>query len=83
MSRTSISFTPPNDKWVQEQIDSEEFTSKSDVINDLIRRARRESQGEIEAIRAALIEGEQSGMTDRSVEEIWQEARNRRSLKRA
>ena len=83
MGRTSISFTPPNDKWVQEQIDSEEFTSKSDVINDLIRRARRESQGEIEAIRAALIEGEQSGMTDRSVEEIWQEARNRRSLKRA
>ena len=83
MGRTSISFTPPNDKWVQEQIDSEEFTSKSDVINDLIRRARRESQGEIEAIRAALIEGEQSGMTDMSVEEIWQEARNRRSLKRA
>jgi len=42
MSRTSISFTPPNEKWIQEQIDSQEFMSKSDVINDLIRRARRE-----------------------------------------
>jgi len=70
MSRTSISFTPPNDKWIQEQIDSEEFTSKSDVINDLIRRARRESEQEIEAIRVALIKGEQSGISSRTPQQI-------------
>jgi len=83
MPRTSISFTPPNDKWIQEQIESEEFTSKSDVINDLIRRARRESEQDFEAIRTALIKGEQSGYTDMSLEEIWQESRDRRALKRA
>jgi len=83
MSRTSISFTPPNDKWIQKQIDSQEFTSKSDVINDLIRRARRESEQDVEAIRRALIKGEQSGYTDMSLEEIWQESRDRRALKRA
>lgn len=83
MPRTSISFTPPNEKWIQEQIESEEFTSKSDVINDLIRRARRESEAEIEAIRAALIKGEKSGISNRTVDEIWQEARDRRGLKRA
>lgn len=83
MSRTSISFTPPNDKWIQKQIDSQEFTSKSDVINDLIRRARRESEQHVEAIRTALIKGEQSGYTDMSLEEIWQESRDRRALKRA
>jgi citrate lyase beta subunit len=32
---------------------------------------------QIEAIRAALIEGEQSGFTDRSVDEIWEDARRR------
>ena len=70
MSRTSISFTPPNEKWIQEQIDSQEFTSKSDVINDLIRRARRESDAEIEAIRAALIKGEESGISSRTPQQI-------------
>ena len=79
MPRTSISFRPPNEKWIQEQIESQEFTSKSDVINDLIRRARRESEAEIEAIRAALIKGEQSGISKRNLSDIWQEARDRRA----
>ena len=50
MSRQSISFTPPNDEWLRAQVESKEFSSKSEVINDLIRKAR-----EIEAIRARLI----------------------------
>ena len=37
---------------------------------------------EMEAIRAALIEGEQSGPGKKSVDEIWQEARKRRKAKR-
>jgi antitoxin ParD1/3/4 len=32
----------------------------------------------IETIRAKLIEGEKSGFTDKTVEEIWEEARKRR-----
>ena len=55
MPRQSISFTPPNDAWLKAQVESEEFTSKSEVINDLIRKAR-----EIEAIRARLIAAELS-----------------------
>ncbi len=69
MSRTSISFTPPNDKWIKSQIESEEFSSKSDVINDLIRKARKE-QDEIEYIRAKLIKSEKSGFIDKSRDEI-------------
>ena len=80
MPRTSISFTPPNEKWIQEQIESEEFTSKSEVINDLIRRARRDSAEEIEAIRAALIKGEQSGMSDRTPKQIMDAVLARRNL---
>ena len=60
MTRQSISLTPPNDAWLMAQIESEEFTSKSDVVNDLIRKARVAEQN-LERIRARLIEAEQSG----------------------
>ncbi|MGB5642675.1 MAG: type II toxin-antitoxin system ParD family antitoxin [Gammaproteobacteria bacterium] len=65
MSRQSISFTPPNDAWLKAQVDSQEYSSKSDVVNDLIRKAR-----EIEAIRARLIQAEQSGFINQSGAEI-------------
>jgi antitoxin ParD1/3/4 len=69
MARASISITPPNDAWIQSQIESEEFSSRSDVVNDLIRKARKE-QDEIETIRLALISGEESGISNRTPDEI-------------
>ncbi len=69
MSRTSMSFTPPTDEWINSQIESEEFSSKSDVINDLIRKARKE-QDEIEYMRTKLIKSEKSGFIDKSRDEI-------------
>lgn len=72
MTRQSISLTRPNDEWLKAQVESEEFTSKSDVVNDLIRRAR-----EIEDIRARLIAAEQSGFSDRTPEQIRNKAKER------
>ena len=69
MTRASISITAPNDAWIQSQIDSEEFSSRSEVVNDLIRKARKE-QNDIEAIRLALIKGEESGVSNRTPEDI-------------
>ncbi len=60
MTRQSISLTPPNDAWLMAQVESAEYTSKSDVVNDLIRRAR-EAEQQRELIRAKLIKAEQSG----------------------
>ena len=68
MARQSISFTPPNDECLKAQVDSEEYTSKSDVVNDLIRKAR-----EIELIRAKLIRAEQSGFIEQTPAEILAE----------
>ncbi|MCP4981058.1 MAG: CopG family transcriptional regulator [Gammaproteobacteria bacterium] len=75
MARQSISFTPPNDEWLKAQVDSEEFTSKSEVVNDLIRKAR-----EIEFIRAKLIRAEQGGFSDLSAAEIL--AKSKEELRR-
>ncbi|MCY4015596.1 MAG: type II toxin-antitoxin system ParD family antitoxin [Gammaproteobacteria bacterium] len=63
--RASVSISGPNDSWIQAQIASGEFASRSEVVNDLIRRAR-----EIELVRARLIAAEQSGLSARTPEQI-------------
>ena len=69
MARQSISFTKPNEEWLKAQVDSEEYSSKSELINDLIRQAR-EQQKQIDWLRAKLIKAEQSGFTKMNREEI-------------
>ncbi len=39
-TRASLSLSIPNEEWIQGQISSGEFSSRSEVVNDLIRRAR-------------------------------------------
>lgn len=41
MPRQSITFTPPNEEWLKAQVESQEYSNKSDVVNDLIRKARQ------------------------------------------
>ena len=70
MTRQSISLTPPNAAWLKAQVDSEEFSSKSEVVNDLIRKAR-----EVEYIRAKLIAAEESGFTTLTPQEILEKSK--------
>ena len=69
MARQSISFTKPNDEWLKAQLDNQEYSSKSELINDLIRQARKQ-QVQIDWIRAKLDKSERSGFTDNTKEEI-------------
>lgn len=78
MTRQSITLTEPNDKWLKTLIESQEYTSKSEVINDLIRRAREQEQ--TEWIRRKLLKAEQSGFTGMNRHEIL--ARSKEELKR-
>jgi antitoxin ParD1/3/4 len=59
-TRKTITLTNQQDGWIKAQIAAGQFTNDSEYIRDLIRRDQA-SQADIEAIRAALIEGEQSG----------------------
>lgn len=76
MPRQSISFTEPNDAWLNNQVESQEYNSKSEVVNDLIRKARQQND-EIESIRAKLIRAEQSGFSERTPEQIRTETKLR------
>ena len=75
MARKSISFTKPNDEWLKEQVNSQEYTSKSELINDLVRQARKQ-QAEIDWIRTKLDDAEQSGFTSESKQEILAQAKS-------
>ncbi|MDP3439108.1 MAG: type II toxin-antitoxin system ParD family antitoxin [Azonexus sp.] len=58
--RKTITLTDQQDSWVKAQISAGHYTNDSEYIRDLIRR-EQERNGEIDAIRNALIEGEASG----------------------
>lgn len=69
MARQSISFTKPNDDWLKSQIENKEYSSKSELVNDLIRQARKQ-QRQIDWIRAKLERAENGGFTNDSKEQI-------------
>ena len=67
--RKKIMITERQDRWLKEQVEAGNFDSENEVFHDLIsERIRREP--EIAAIRAALIEGERSGISTATVDEI-------------
>ncbi|CUA85214.1 MULTISPECIES: ribbon-helix-helix domain-containing protein [Pseudidiomarina] len=69
MTRQSITLTEQNDLWLREHVEvTGEYASKSELINDLIRRARR-----AEMLNEKLQAAEYSGFTDQSAEQILHE----------
>lgn len=75
MTRQSISFTEPNDEWLKAQVENKEYSSKSELVNDLIRQARKQ-QVEVDWIRAKLEKAEQSGFTNDSKETILAQSKS-------
>jgi len=75
MARQSISFTKPNDEWLKAQVDNDEYSSKSELINDLIRQARKQ-QAQIDWIRAKLEKSERSGFTDDTKDQILKQSKS-------
>ncbi|MCK9208066.1 MAG: type II toxin-antitoxin system ParD family antitoxin [Salinivirgaceae bacterium] len=74
MPKQSISFSKPNDEWLKAQIDNEEYSSKSELVNDLIRQARNQ-QAQIDWIRAKLEKSESSGFTTETKEQILKQSK--------
>ena len=69
MTRQSISLTQPNDEWLKIQVDSKEYSSKSELVNDLVRQARKQ-QRQIDWISSKLENAENSGFTTDSKKQI-------------
>jgi len=76
MARQSISLTQPNDEWLKNQVKSKEYSSKSELVNDLIRQARNQ-QIKIDWINSKLEKAEKSGFTNLSKDQILAEAKSK------
>ena len=68
-TRASLSISEPNELWIQTQIDCGEFSSRSEVVNDLIRKERERTR-ERDYIRAKLMAAERSSVVDQTPGEI-------------
>ncbi|NAS13836.1 ribbon-helix-helix domain-containing protein [Poritiphilus flavus] len=75
MARQSITLTEPNDKWLKSQVENQEYSSKSELVNDLIRQARKQ-QIQIDWVRAKLERAERSGFTSDSKEQILNKSKS-------
>ena len=75
-TRKTITVTNQQNKWIKAQIATGEFTNDSEYIRNLIRRDQARKT-EILAIRSALIEGEESGVSERTPEDVKAEVKRR------
>ena len=77
MATMTVSLPDPMKDWVEAQIRGGDYASVSDYVRDLIRRDRdrREQELTLEALRNKLAASRGSGVSNRSVDEIFAEAR--------
>ena len=69
MPRQSITFTDQNDSWLKNHVENiQDYSNKSELVNDLIRNARR-----VEAINKKLCDAETSGFINQTAAEMLAE----------
>ena len=69
MPRQRITLTEKNDAWLKSHVEeARDYANKSELVNDLIRRARR-----AEEINQKLVTAEMSGFIEQSPEDMLKE----------
>jgi antitoxin ParD1/3/4 len=68
MTRLSISLSKQNDDWLKNQLIEEEFNSKSEAINHLIKQARSQEEY-YNYVRMKIEKGEKSGFAEKQTRE--------------
>lgn len=76
MARQSITLAAQNDEWLKEQVAKEEFTSKSEAVNYLIKQAR-DRDAYHEYVQMKIDRGLKSGYSTKTKEELFEEIKKR------
>ena len=69
MQRKTITVTEQQELWIKSQINSGKYGNDSEYLRELIRLDQEHKQ-KIAVLRSALIEGEKSGISKRSMDDI-------------
>lgn len=77
MATMTVSLPDPMKDWIEAQIKQGGYASASDYVRDLVRRdrARREQELTLEELRRKLAASRESGVSERTVDDIFAEAR--------
>ena len=76
MSTMNISLPEQMKNWVESQANNGRYSNSSDYIRDLIRHDQNQKASQ-QALIQALIEGENSGDSEKTLDEIWASVKNK------
>lgn len=79
MQRKTITVTEQQESWIKSQIKSGKYGNDSEYLRDLIRQDQ-EHKEKIALLITALIEGEKSGVSQRTMSDILDDAKKRHGL---
>ena len=74
--RKTITLTEKQDEWVKGQIANGNYTNDSEYFRDLVRR-HQEQDAKSKTLKDAIQEGLDSGISEKTVGELWAEAEAR------
>ena len=75
-TRKTITLSEQQDAWVKARIADGDYTNDSEYFRDMIRRDQ-EQNTKFSTFKEAIQEGLKSGVSKRSVKDIWKEAERR------
>ena len=79
MATMNVSLPDPMKDWVEDQVNTGHYSNASDYVRDLIRRDQ-EYHDRRETLIKALIAGEKSGKSKRSIDDIWKDVKTRHGI---
>ena len=74
--RKTVTLTDQQHRWIKVRTAAGDFASDSEYIRDLIRRDQEESI-RLQALKSAIQEGFESGVSDKTVPQIMKEVEAR------
>ena len=75
MATMNVSLPAPMKQWIENQIGTGHYSNVSDYVRSLVRQDQ-EYQTKVIALRQALAAGEESGVAENSVLDIWQKVKS-------
>jgi antitoxin ParD1/3/4 len=79
MATMNVSLPDAMKSWVEDQVRTGQYSNVSDYVRDLIRQDH-EMRDKRDILIRALESGESSGVSDRTVDQIWRDVRDRKGL---
>lgn len=74
--RKTITLSDSQNAWIKSQISRGSFTNDSEYIRDLLRRDQSQHE-QLSRLKHLIAEGLESGVSDKSLNDIWNQAEAR------